>query len=694
MKKYPFVKQEGVKDCGVACLSMIINYYKGYVNYERLIDMTKTNKNGTSALNIIEVAREIGFRASGVKTSLDSKKISLPCIAHVTLNKTYKHYVVIYEIDYRKKQLVIADPSSKIKKIHFDLFNDIWDGIIISLYPLKTIPILDTKSSSISFIINIIKHFKSETIQIILMSLLITMFSILSSFYFKCLIDRVTIGNADSYLNMIFIIFVIVYLIKIVTNYFRNYLLVFVNQKIDLLLSVNTFEKIILFPYHYYRNRTTGEIVSRISDVTTVRDMISKFIITIFIDLLLVFVSLIMLFIINYQLAFIALIIFLLNFILAVVFQYIFTPYIEKCKKLKDDTTSYMVESINGFETVKGLGIENKIILNFKDKYLRLINKINKFNKSYNIQQLFKELINELGSVIILFVGINLVIKNEFTLGSLIAFNTLLNYFLGPIQTLIEVGNDIKETRIVFRRICELNFSKAKKEINLVDNINGNISVKNLNYSYGSNNEVLKNVNLNINGGSKVIVLGQSGIGKSTLFKILMKYHDVQRNHIYLDKVDINDISNNKIKENVTYISQNETLFTDTIYNNLMISTSKNNYSFNKILDICYIKNIVKNNQLGLNTLVEENGFNFSGGEKQRLILARSLMKKFNILIIDEGLNQVDVNLERKILKKLFKEYQDKTIIIISHRKDNIDLYDQMIKFENNKMISSVIKNV
>ena len=696
MKKYPFVKQEGIKDCGVACLSMIINYYKGYVNYERLIDMTKTNKNGSSALNIIEAAKNIGFKANGIKTDLEhikNKKINLPCIAHVTIDKTYKHYVVIYEINYKKKELIVADPSSKIKKIKFDLFNDIWDGIIITLYPFKPIPVLDSKITSISFIIKFIKFFKSEMVQIILMSLLITIFSILSSFYFKCLIDRITISSTDNYLNIIFIIFILIYLIKIITNYFRNHLLVFVNQKIDLLLTIDTFKKIILFPYHYYRNRTTGEIVSRITDITTIREMISKFIITVFIDSLLAAISLIILFTINYKLAFIALLIFILNLILIIIFHYIFTPYIEECKNLKDKTTSYMVESISGFESVKGLGIENEIISKFKNKYLIFTNKINKFNKLYNIEQLFKDLIHDIGNVIILFVGINLVIKNKITLGSLITFNTLLNYFLGPIQNLIEIGNDIKETKIVFRRIGELSFSNDNKEINLINKIKGNILIKDLNYSYGSNNYVLKNVNLEIKKGNKVIILGESGIGKSTLFKIIMKYHNINRNHVFLDNVDINDISSNKIKDSIVYISQNETLFTDTVYNNLTLLSTNNN-GLNKILDICCIKDVIKNNQLGLNTLIEENGFNFSGGEKQRLILSRALMKKFNILIIDEGLNQVDVNLERVILKRLFKEYHDKTIIVISHRKNNIDLYDQMIKFENNKMISSVIKNV
>lgn len=695
MKKYPFKKQIGIKDCGVACLSMVIEYYKGYVNYERLIDMTKTNKNGSSALNIIEAAKSIGFKAKGIKTNLDNlekSNIKLPCIAHVIINKTYKHYVVIYDINYKKKEILLADPSSKIKKISFKEFNDIWDGIIIVLFPFKPIPVLDTKSTSISFIFNIIKMFKIEMLQIILMSLLITVFSIGSSFYFKCLIDRVTSIDAENYLNLIFIVFMLIYLLKIITNYFRNKLLVIVNQKIDLLLTTDTFKKIILFPYHYYRNRTTGEIISRITDITTIREMISKFIITVFIDLLLATVSLIILFIINVKLAIIAFIIFILNFLLMIVFQKLFIPHIEECKNLKDNTTSYMIESISGFESVKGVGLENKIISKFNNKYCKFTNKINEFNNIYNIEQLLKEIINELGSVIILFIGIKLVIENKITLGSLITFSTLLNYFLEPIQNLIVIGNDIKETKIVFRRICDLNLSHCNNHINLLNSIKGNILIKNLNYSYDNNKDILKNINLKIKEGSKVIVLGDSGIGKSSLFKIMMKYHNINRNQLYIDNVDINDISDEQIKKDITYISQNETLFTDTIYNNLLL-TNNNKYKLNKVLDICYIKDILKNNDLGLNTLIEENGFNFSGGEKQRLILARALMKNFNVLIIDEGLNQVDINLERKILKKLFKKYKDKTIIVISHRKDNIDLYDQMIKFNKKGLCSSVIKN-
>lgn len=305
------------------------------------------------------------------------------------------------------------------------------------MYPVKPIPILDSKVSSISFLMNIITTFKSDISKLISMSLIITFFSIVSSFYFKCLIDRFSIIGNNNYLNIIFIVFLFCYLIKILTNYFRNQVLILVNQKIDLVLTTSTFKKIILFPYHYYRNRTTGEIVSRMNDINVIWETISKIIVTVFIDLLLALISLIILFVINSSLAMISTLIFLLNIILLIGFQKIFNLQIEDCKIAKDVTNSYMIESVSGFETVKGLSLESKIIKKFNNKYLVLTEKIRKFNGSYNVQQLLKDLTNEIGNVIMLFIGVNLVINNQLTLGSLITFSSLLNYFLERFKVLL-----------------------------------------------------------------------------------------------------------------------------------------------------------------------------------------------------------------------------------------------------------------
>ena len=172
-----------------------------------------------------------------------------------------------------------------------------------------------------------------------------------------------------------------------------------------------------------------------------------------------------------------------------------------------------------------------------------------------------------------------------------------------------------------------------------------------------------------------------------------MKFHEVKRNCLFIDNIDINDYSEECIKENICYISQNEMLFTDSLYNNLCLNDDVSDKKLNEVLDICYIKDIFKKSNLGINTLIEENGFNLSGGEKQRIVLGRTLLKPFNILIIDEGLNQVDISLERKILKNIIKKYQDKTIIVISHRLENMDLFPRVIKFKHTKIEGDVRKN-
>ena len=181
------------------------------------------------------------------------------------------------------------------------------------------------------------------------------------------------------------------------------------------------------------------------------------------------------------------------------------------------------------------------------------------------------------------------------------------------------------------------------------------------------------------------MVVGESGSGKSTLFKLLKKYYSVKNNKVFINDIDINNYDKKILNENIMYLSQNEILFNDTLYNNLIFDDSDSS----KLLEItkmCYVDEFMDNN-LGFNMLIEENGFNLSGGEKQRIMLARALLKKFEILIIDEGLNQVDINLERKILKNIFKKYKDKTIIVVSHRLDNLDLFDNLIKIEKGVVV-------
>lgn len=687
LKKYKFVKQTGIKDCAAASLLMIIKYYNGYINIDTLSDMLETNKNGTSAYNLIKVASSIGFSAKGIKTELNeinSSNIILPCIAHVIIDNKYKHYIVIFKIDFKHKNLIIGDPQNKMRKLSFEEFEKIWTNVLIILYPKTLIPRNNTHSL-FNYISGLLKKYKSELIQMILISLISVFFSIITSFYFKYIIDN--INYPVSNLVLIFIVFGILYLFRIITDYFRNKLVVHFNQKLELDINLNSFKQVLTLPYHYYRNRTTGEVISKINTLDSVRDVISKVFLSLFVDLPLSFISLIILYFINTKLFFIACIILLLYILIVLVFKNTLTNDIAKVQEGKANLNSYMVESINGFETVKGLNIINYVNDKHEKKYVKFLKSIFSLQNKFASQLFLKDLINTFGQATIIFVGCILVNNNELTIGSLITFNTILSYFLEPLKNIIDLDYMLKEAHVSLKNMLSM------LEVNTTDgildkNIKGDIKIKNLSLELNNKN-IINNLNLNIKEGNKIMIIGKSGSGKSTLAKILMKYYKINRNQIYINDIDYADY---KTPNGIKYISQQEVLFTDTLYNNVVLDNNDTE-KFLEIAKICKLDEIIEDSNTGYNMLIEENGFNISGGQKQRIVLARTLMQNFNILLIDEGLNQIDINLERKILKNIFKRFHDKTIIIISHRLDNMDLFNQVVELNDGKITDNLIKN-
>jgi len=676
-KKYPFVKQEGFKDCGCASLLMIIKYYKGNMTIEKLRDITKTNRNGTTAYNLIEAANNIGFRAKGVKGSLnDLKEVIFPCIAHVVIDDIYKHYVVIYEVNFDKRILVIADPDKGIRKMSFDKFDKIWTGVLIVLYPINSLPI--TKNINISRFIYInVNKYRKEIIMLLFLSMFVILLKFLCSFYFKYIIEGIELSK--NYLSSIFILFMILSFTRLVINYLRNKFLIVLNCKLDFSLTLDAFKRIISLPYYYYHNRTTGEIISKINDLGNVRDVFSKICVSLFIDLPLLIISIIFLIRINLSLFLLTCLIFVIYILLALIYNKIYGYYVLRIKNQKELISSYMCESIGGFETVKGIDIEDKVIDNFNNKYILLLNNIFKIQNHINNQAFFKDFINEIGNVIIIFFGSLLVFDNKLDLGYLITYSSMMVYFMEPIRNIIDMDVDIKESKDAITRVLSL--YEDYSDNGIVGFRNGNIEFKNLCFTFDNKKYILNNINLMISNGQKVMIHGCSGSGKSTLLKLLMGYYKVSRGMIYIDGIDINDFKVKSLRKNITYISQNETIFNDTIINNLKFYSKDDNSDILHVTNMLEFNEILDNN-LGLNMLIEENGFNLSGGQRQRIILARSLLKKSQIILIDEGLNQIDVVLERKILTNIFNYYKDKTIIIISHRMENLDLYDRLIQID------------
>ncbi len=670
------VKQENIKDCGVACLLYIIRYYGGNNTMENIRYLTKCDREGVTAYNLVEAAKELGFEALGIKCDFEYliNNNKLPCICHIVINNIYKHYVVIEKVDKKNEKIIIFDPYYGVKKYTYDDFLNVWSNIIINFSPLRK---LDNLKLSIlnNFYTGIIKKNIRHFIIIILISFISMLLVIVNTYYFKSMLDN------REFIEKIYITFILIILSKCLLDFFRNKMIIYLDKVVDLSISTNVFNKLTSLPNYYFNSRQTGDIMNRISELEYAKEIISKIPIILFIDVALLLISSVILININKVLFFIFIFVVFLYFIVVILFHGKIKKYTRLNQENYSIMNSFVKESVDGIWTIKNLNLEDYINNKFKLQYNKLIKDKYEYEKIFNVQSILKDIIVLIGINSILFVGLKLVNNGTILLSDLILFNSLILYFLEPLKNIFDLEPLIKNGINAINRTSDIFHIEEKNKGKYYSNDVFKIKFNNLNFSYG-NNVVIENLCLDINKGDKVVIYGPSGSGKSTLFKILTKQYEVKENQTLVNNIDINDWQTKKLRKNIGYVSQDEQLFNDTILNNILLGNIVSNKKLKKVCKLTYVKEILKKKNINLNFLIEENGTNLSNGEKQRIILSRYLIRDNNVLILDESINGLNLNLERKILVNLLNIYKNKTLIYITHRVDNIDLFERKINFK------------
>lgn len=678
--------QDGVKDCGICSLLTIVRYYNGNYSKEYLRTITNTTKDGVTAFALLEAAKNIGFDAVGVTgDALDIAKKNLPCIAHVVIQNKYKHFLVIYKIDKKNKVIMLADPSQGLVKMNVSDFEKMSTKVFLFLKPNKKIPYVKNESKVKNIIYNFLSENKMSLFIILILSFLYNIISIMTSFNFQLIMNYALKYGSKYNLYIIFISMLILYILKELLIYIRNLVVNFISLKLDYSLITSVYSHILSLPYSYYRNRPVGEVIMRINDLSELKDSVSQLIVTFLLDIFLIIITLIFLYMINFKLTLIVIFVLILYFLVTFIYNKFLFKMIRLNKKDSSAVNTFMVESIEGVMSIRG----SNAFLQFKDKFSSLYNNfiISSYNffKKYNTLTFLNNFLISILIVVVITVGSIFVIDGDMDSSSIITYYSVLCFFLEPVKNVANFDVVVKKSRISIERIEELLMVEEEKI--LLDNqkITGklkNILFKDVTFSYDFKNNVVNKLNLKIDEGEKVVIYGKSGSGKSTVAKILTRYLDVERGKVFINGYDINDYNLWSIREGITYVSQNEFLLTDTIYNNInMKGTRDAEYIF----DVCKmigVDKIVKFKNGGYNMILEENGSNISGGERERILLARAFVRDSDIYILDESFSEIDSLSEREILGKIFSKYKDKMIIVISHRMDNNDLYDRRICME------------
>ena len=704
--KYYCVKQHDITDCGAACLATICKQNGYKIGITRIREVAGTDKQGTNVYGLIKAAEQLGFSTKAVKGNKEAffSEFPLPCIAHVIVDGSILHYVVIHKIS--KKQVIISDPAVGIVKLKpEEFFGEVhekdkppkyaWSGVLVLLVKNETFKKGDETKGLFSRFFYLLLPQKKLLLHIFVASLIYTVLGILGAFYFKELLDSVLPDGLRKTLTTISIGVILLNVFKVLLNAFRSHLMLYLSQKLDIALLLGYYRHVIELPMNFFGTRKVGEIISRFNDAGKVRDAISGATLTIMIDTIMACAGAIILYMQNPRLFGIAVIIVMLYGIIVTLFHRSYEKLNRKQMENNSQLTSYMVESLNGIQTVKSYNAERKVNRETEVKFVKLLRSV--FNLSWvsNIQASLKFFIELVGGVIILWVGGVSVINGEMTIGALITFNSLLAYFLDPIKHLIDLQPQIQTAVVAADRlgeILELEAEKDESEYKKMtpESLSGDIEIKNLNFRYGTRKLVLENIDITIKNGQKVAFVGESGSGKTTLSKLLLNLYSAESGEILINGNNIKDINIETLRERIAYIPQETFLFSGSIFENLTLGLD--NATMDDIIDaskMAQAHDFINELPLRYQTRLEENGTNLSGGQRQRLAIARAMLKKPDILILDEATSNLDAITERALDRTIHEFAGNMTTIFIAHRLSTIKNCDVIYVMDKGKIIES-----
>ena len=691
IRRFAWIQQAEEMDCGAACLAMVCKHYGVGMTLGKLRELANVTTQGATLDSLARTAESIGFTTRALQCTFDTLRgFDLPFIVHW---EGY-HYIVVYGVS--SSQVWVADPALGFRKLSVEEFERGWRGTCLTFMPRQDVAQVTASHSPWVRFARYLLPYKRILLHLFLATFVIQMLGIVPPMIIQNILDGVVVHQNVNLLHLLIMGLIVSNVFTQLTSTIRAALANFMVRKLDFTMMSQFFRHTLSLPYSFFAKRKTGDIFARFQENQTIRAFLTESTISTVLNLLMIFIYFTVLFLYNVRLT-LLLIAFVIPMLALTV---LVTPKVKAfAREVFSATTeakSYLMEALGGAETVKGMGIERPVRLKWETKYAKAL-EVQFRAQSFNIGVgLVGQLLNAATTISILWVGADLVLTRELTIGQLIAFNALMGSVLAPLMGLVGLWSLLNDASVAMERLGDvLDLPPEQRPEELasrvaIPELQGDIRFDGVYFRYDGSETpyVLENITVDIKPGELVAIVGRSGSGKTTLAKLIVGFYPPTDGRLTVDGYDIGVVDKEYFRAQVGYVMQTNLLFSGTVAEN--IAGGSDEPDRRRIEDVAKkadAHGFISKMPLGYQQVVGERGMGLSGGQIQRLCIARALYREPRLLVFDEATSALDSQSESNIIANLNEILKGRTAVVIAHRLSTIMRADKILVLYEGKIV-------
>jgi ATP-binding cassette subfamily B protein len=695
-KNYPFVRGQGELEAPLACFQMLSKHLEIPFRKEvvRRILNDQIQRQGSISFQVCAYLSEL----IGLKSQLvDVPAVSINRIPTPALIRYRDSFAVLYAID--GKTVVLGLPSQGIINCQINQLVEELETDDANLQPQVRVLLLSATKETpkerfgLGWFVPYLSRYRWVLIEVFIASFFVQLAALANPLVIQLIIDKVIVQNSISTLNILGVLLLAVGVFEAVLTTLRTYLFVDTTNRIDMSLGSQIIDHLLRLPLRYFDKRPVGELSTRINELENIRQFLTGTALTVVLDALFSLVYIVVMLFYSWQLTLVG----LGTIPLFVVVTLIAAPTVSRQLRTKAErnaeTQSYLVEVMSGIQTVKAQNIELRSRFSWQKKYAKFVAAGFKTVLTSTLANSTSQFLSKLSSLLVLWVGAYLVLKGELTLGELIAFRIISSYVTTPILRLAQIWQNFQETGLSLERLSDIVDTPQEAEIDRnnipLPAVSGAVKYENVSFRFAASGPLqLSNVSVEFAAGEFVGIVGQSGSGKSTMMKLLLRLYDAESGRILVDGYDIAKVELYSLRRQIGVVPQDTLLFDGTVQENIALTNpDATTEEIIEAAQIAVAHEFIMTLPNGYNTRVGERGSALSGGQRQRIAIARSVLQRPKILVLDEATSALDYPTERQICLNLARAFKGNTVFFITHRLNTVSNADTIVVMDNSRMI-------